>query len=150
MKFTEKSIKALTTDKPHRDFVDDSLRFFGIRVTSKGTKKFFVRVGTRKQLPALASYAEKHVTRFRSRAEKAKTEVVRTSLEIVALQAEQTARIARARLAALDRDAAAIKALRAEYEAALPALLDRYSQWLDPLFGQAMRGALDEAQRAAR
>jgi hypothetical protein len=104
-------------------------------------------VGTREQLVALASYAEKHVTRFRSLAEKAKNEVVRTSLEIVALQAEQTGRIARARLAALDEDPAAIGAMRAEYEAALPALLDRYAPWIDPLFGQAMRSVLDEAGR---
>jgi hypothetical protein len=107
-------------------------------------------VGTREQLAALAAYAEKHATRFRSRAKQAKSEVVRTSLEIVALQADHVARIARARLAALDKDAAALKTMRAEYEAALPALLDRCAPWIDPLFGQAMRGVLDEAERAAQ
>ncbi len=104
--------------------------------------------GARGQLVALASYAEKHATRFRSLAQRAKSDVVRTSLEIALLQADQTARIARARLAALDKDVAAIRALRVEYEAALPALLDRYAPWIDPLFGQAMRGVLDEAEGA--
>ncbi|MCJ7752575.1 MAG: DUF4838 domain-containing protein [Armatimonadetes bacterium] len=107
-------------------------------------------IGAREQLVALASYAKKHATRFCSLAQKAKSDVVRTSLEIALLQADQTARIARARLAALDKDVAAIRALRAEYEGVLAALLDRYSQWIDPLFGRAMWQVLDEAEEAAR
>jgi len=69
-------------------------------------------VGTREQLTALASYEEKHAKRFSTLAQKTESEVVHTSLEIAFLQAEQTARIARARLPALDKDVAAISALQ--------------------------------------
>lgn len=104
--------------------------------------------GSAEQLAALIAYTDKQARRFTTLARAANEEVVRTSLEIVSLQAAHVARLARVRLAALEGDRTKIKALRAEYEAALPKLLGRYAQWVDPLFGRAMREVFDEAARA--
>ncbi len=100
--------------------------------------------GTRQQLTALERFATRHRQRFTKLAEKAPSEVTRTSLEIMAVHADHAARLARARLAANEGDKKALAKMRAEYEGYLPQMLSRYSPWIDPLIARPMMEVLRE------
>jgi hypothetical protein len=105
--------------------------------------------GNRDALLELAAFAAKHRDRFAAQAKREKDAVAKTSLELIALHADHVHRIARARVAGLDRDEDAISEMRADYEAQLPAMLDRYSSWVDPLLAQTVRTSLVQAEREA-
>jgi len=60
IKFTDKKIRGLKTDKNQEDFMDIDLQGFGIRVTSQGTKTFSVRYFS----PATHKYRRYKVGRF--------------------------------------------------------------------------------------
>ena len=49
-------------------------------------------------------------------------------------------------VAGLEKDRGALQAIRAEYDAQLPAVLERYSHWIDPLIARPIREALDAAE----
>ncbi len=106
-------------------------------------------VGKREELTELAAFAAKHRRRFTALAKRENDKVVRTSLEILAIHADHADRVARALVAGIAKNTKALRAMRDEYEARLPAMLQRYSPWIDPLLGQTVRIALDEAERAA-
>lgn len=71
-RLTEKSLKALTTDKRREDFVDCDLTGFGVRVTAAGKKTFFVRVGSRREREriTLGEWGEVTLAKAREKAEK--------------------------------------------------------------------------------
>jgi hypothetical protein len=99
---------------------------------------------TREELTAVARFAARHQQQFAELAKGATSDVVRTSLEIMAVHADHAARLARARIAADQGDKKALGEMRAVYEAYLPAMLARYAPWVDPLIGRAMMQVLGE------
>jgi hypothetical protein len=100
--------------------------------------------GSREELTAVARFAARHQQQFAKLAKSATSEVIRTSLEIMAVHADHAARLARARIAANEGDKKALEKMRAEYEAYLPGVLARYAPWVDPLIGRAMMQVLGE------
>ena len=106
-------------------------------ITDKG-------VGSAEQLSDLAAFAGKQAARFAKLAQSTKNDVLRTSLEIITVHAQHLAFLARARRAGLNQDAAALQALREEYEAALPAMLERTAPWIDPLLAGIVRRTLED------
>jgi len=84
---------------------------------------------------------------FLARAKKEKEAVVRLSLHLLALHAEQVCRIVSARLAGISGSAHALKELRASYESRLPEILREFAPWVDPLIRAPVAQALTEAEK---
>ena len=106
--------------------------------------------GKRGRWEKAAGFAEEWKRRLSRLARGEKDRVVRTSLEVAAIHADQVRRIARARLAGLDGNRELIRAMQADHRAALPGVLRDYSWWVDPLVGQPVEMALAQAEREAR
>jgi len=102
----------------------------------------------REKLSEIAAVATQAQRRFRVLA-KSETGVVRRSLRLLAIHAEQVRTIAQARLAGLDGNAKAVEAMRAAYEKRLPMILRESHPWIDPLIAEPVRGVLREAFRLA-
>jgi hypothetical protein len=98
----------------------------------------------RRRLEEAASFAEAARARLAGLAGREREGVVRTSLELVALHAEQAARVAEARLARLDGRADVIEKMHRDYRARLPGILSRYGPWVDPMIGLPVLEALAE------
>jgi hypothetical protein len=77
------------------------------------------------------------------------SDVLKVSLGLLAVHAEQATRIFRARLAGLAGDRERIAAMRSEYEARLPQILRVFAQWVDPKLAEPVRNALWEAAEMA-
>ena len=103
----------------------------------------------RARLEKIAPFAEQSARGFSSLAKREKDPVVRTSLRLLAVHAEQAARIARIHLAGLDGDRKALKKMRADYEARLPRILGDFSPWIDPKIAEPVREALWRAESLA-
>lgn len=113
------------------------------RTVSPGDKKQRPRL---KRIVALADAAQR---RFSAARKKEKNGTVRESLGLAALHAEHVGLIARAYLAALDRDKKAIVKMRAAYEGRFPKLLGEFAPLMDPHVGYGVLHALANAERAA-
>jgi hypothetical protein len=108
-------------------------------------------VSTRRpRLERIARFAEEARQRFAGLARRHSDEVVRVSLELVALHAEQARRIAEAHLAGIRGDLAGLARMQAEYERRLPEVLGRLGFWVDPMLGEPVAEALAQASREAR
>ncbi|UCH34127.1 MAG: DUF4838 domain-containing protein [Armatimonadota bacterium] len=105
--------------------------------------------GALRKLHGLAKLAERAQLRFSGLVKKEKDPVVRESVALIAVHAEHIARIARAYVAALEGDGDRVAAMRAEYEARLPAILREFSPFIDPLVAGPMQQAFDIAEQAA-
>jgi hypothetical protein len=104
----------------------------------------------RATVSAVAGMAGKALKRFSALAKAEREAVVRTSLELMALHAEQTNRIANAYLAGLKGDKKALAKMRAAYEERLPEVLGKFSPWVDPKLGEPVMNALWAAQQLTR
>jgi hypothetical protein len=100
------------------------------------------------RLKAIASSAKAAQRQFAGLAKKERDPVVRTSLELVALHAEQAGRIVGAYLAGLAGDKKRIARMRKEYAARVPEVLGRYHPWVDPMIAEPVMEALWEAERS--
>ena len=98
----------------------------------------------------VATAAGRGLKRFSAAAKKERVAVVKTSLELIALHAEQTQRIARAYLAGLKGDKKALAKMRAEYDRRLPEALGRFSPWVDVKLREPVFEALWEGEKMAR
>jgi hypothetical protein len=74
--------------------------------------------------------------------------VVRQSLQLVALHAEQAEWLAAAILAGVKGKGSEVQALREAYEARLPEIMAEFHPWVDPLIARPVREAMDRAERA--
>ena len=99
-----------------------------------------------KQAAAIADKARK---RFSSAARAERSAVINTSLELIALHAEQAGRIANAYLAGMKGDKKALVRMRSEYDRRLPEALGRFSPWVDPKLGGPVHEAFWAAERLA-
>jgi len=99
-----------------------------------------------KQVAAMAGSALKRLSTL-ARGER--SAVAKTSLELIALHAEQTQRIADAYLAGLKGDKKAIAKMRADYDKRLPEALGEFSPWVDLKLREPVWEALWAAERLA-
>ncbi|UCH34126.1 MAG: DUF4838 domain-containing protein [Armatimonadota bacterium] len=116
---------------------------YGHGIVSAGTR------GARRRLSDILALAEGARRRFAAAGKREKDGVVRQSLGLAAVHAEHIAFIARAHLAALDRNKQRIAKLRADYEIRLPKILQQYGAFIDPMIAHKVRGAFRNAERAA-
>jgi hypothetical protein len=86
---------------------------------------------------------------FTARAEQEPDPVIKLSLELVALHAEQVARLARIYQAGHRGDTKRLRALRTEHERRLPEVLRRFDRWVDPFIARPINEALRTAERMA-
>jgi len=98
----------------------------------------------RATLSEIAAAAAQAQSRFRALAH-AERGVVRRSLELLAVHAEQVRTIADVRVACMDRDKRAAAAMRAAYEKRLPAILRDFHPWIDPLIAEPVMRAFEQA-----
>jgi len=96
-----------------------------------------------------AALAENAWKRFASAARTERSPAIKTSLELIALHAEQVVLISKAYLAGLKGDGKALARMRADYQQRLPEALGRFSPWVDPKLGEPVREALWAAERLA-
>jgi hypothetical protein len=106
-------------------------------------------LASKAKLTGIAAEASDARRRFANMAKAERDAVVRRSLELVAIHAEHAALVARAHLAAVDKDKKAIRAMRAAYEKRLPLILRDFSPWIDPLISGPVTQALSAAEKAA-
>ena len=98
----------------------------------------------RATLLEIAAAAARAQCRFRALASTERG-VVRRSLKLLAVHAEQVRTIAEARVAGMDRDRRAVAAMRSAYEKRLPAILRDFHPWIDPLIAEPVRRAFEQA-----
>jgi hypothetical protein len=101
----------------------------------------------RKRLTEIAAFAAAAQKRFTALRKTENSGVVRESLGLAALHAQHAALIARAYLAALDRDKKAIARMRAAYDAQFPKVLREFAGLMDPAVGNWVRHAFNIAER---
>ena len=112
--------------------------------------KTIVDGGSAAELRALASFAEKAMITFARLAASATDEVIRVSLRLLSLHAEQTARILRIYLAGIRKDRKGLASLQSEFEARLPVVLREFGHWVDPIIAYPVSVALEQAAGIAK
>jgi len=96
----------------------------------------------------IAAGADRAQRDFRAEAEASSDETVKLSLRLLAVHAEQMARIARIYEASERKDARRIRQLRQEHRARLPEVLSEFTQWIDPLIERPVDSCLSAAERS--
>jgi hypothetical protein len=132
------------------DYLSRLVNMVRVGPTHRHGTVFGEPVKHREELGEIAEIADMARRRFGVLAERERDEVVRLSLELMSLHAEQTGRIAGAYLAGLASDRRLVARMRAEYGKRLPEVLDQFSLWVDPKLAEPVWEALAAAEKLAR
>jgi len=103
----------------------------------------------RDRLRRIDAFAEEAGVEFAKAARKEKDATVKISLELFAMHLRNTALVVRIAVAGIDGEQDRIAKLYADFEAKQPALLRKYSHWVDPLMSWPVTQAADQARRVA-